>query len=177
MFMPRQLSQSVEKVARQAVGKDWGLYAALLDHWQEIVGSDYAQVTTPAKVTFPHQPNEARRRNGTLTVRLPKGLAMEFTYKTEQMRQRINNYFGYDAIGKIAFDPVFGAPPKPKIRPAADPEAISGIKNNVKVIDNSELRDALQCFGEAILVSNHNPKHLDQPMQKEKGDREENNRR
>jgi hypothetical protein len=151
MFMPRQLSHSVEQIARQAVGKDWGLYAALLDHWQEIVGADYASVTTPVKITFPHQPNEARRRNGTLTVRLPKGLAMEFTYKTEQMRQRINGYFGYDAIAKINFDPVFGAPPKAEAPSAPDPETISGIKENVKNIDNNELRDALQSFGEAVV--------------------------
>jgi hypothetical protein len=153
MFMPRQLSHSVEQIARQAVGKDWGLYAALLDHWQEIVGADYASVTTPVKITFPHQPNEARRRDGTLTVRLPKGLAMEFTYKTGQLRQRINGYFGYDAIGRINFDPVFGAPPKTEPSPVPDPQAVSGIEDDVKTIDNNELRSALQSFGEAVLIS------------------------
>ena len=161
MFMPRQVGHSVERIARQAVGKDWGLYAALLDHWQEIVGPDYAQVTTPVKITFPHQPNEARRRNGSLTVRLPKGLAMEFTYKTEQMRQRINSYFGYDAIGRISFDPVFGVPATPKTRPTLDQGAVSKINDDVKSFDNNELRDALQAFGEAVLGSNHNPKNLD----------------
>jgi hypothetical protein len=154
MFMPRQLSHTVEQIAKQSLGKDWGLYAALLDHWQEIVGADYARVTTPVKIAFPHQPNEARRRNGTLTVRLPKGLAMEFTYKTEQIRQRINGYFGYDAIGKIAFDPVFGVAPKSKARPVADPEAISEIENKVKSIENNELRNALQSFGESVLAHN-----------------------
>ena len=154
--MPRQLSQSVEQIARQTVGKDWGLYAALLDHWQEIVGADYARVTTPVKILFPHQPNEARRRNGTLTVRLPKGLAMEFTYKTEQMRQRINGYFGYDAIGKIIFDLVFGATPQVKRELSASPEAIAGIKNEVKYIENNDLQSALQSFGEAILTSKSN---------------------
>lgn len=152
--MPRQLSHTVEQIAKQSLGKDWGLYAALLDHWQEIVGADYARVTTPVKIAFPHQPNEARRRNGTLTVRLPKGLAMEFTYKTEQIRQRINGYFGYDAIGKIAFDPVFGVAPKSKARPVADPEAISEIENKVKSIENNELRNALQSFGESVLAHN-----------------------
>ena len=103
MFIPRALSKIVDKVARQSVGKDWNLYAALLDHWPEIVGTAYARVTTPVKISFPYQPNEARQRGGNLCVRLPKGLAMEFTYKTEQIRQRINGYFGYDAVGKITF--------------------------------------------------------------------------
>ena len=155
MFMPRQINQAVEKVARQAVGKDWGLYAALLDRWQEIVGSDYAAVTTPVKITFPHQPNEAQRRNGTLTIRLPKGLTMEFTFKTEQMRQRINSYFGHDAISRIAFDPVSGTPQKQKNRPAPNAEAVARIHDETKSIDNSELQDALKAFGEAILNSNN----------------------
>jgi len=156
MFMPRQLRHAVDQIARQSVGKDWGLYAALLEHWQEIVGPDYARVAAPIKIAFPHQPNEARRQNGTLTIRLPKGLAMEFTYKTEQIRQRINNYFGYGAIAKIAFDPVFGVPPQAKARKTPEPDALSKISDQTKSIENNELHDALQSFGEALLGSNTN---------------------
>ena len=164
MFMPRHLTQSVDKIARQALGKDWGLYAALLEHWAEIVGADYARVTTPAKIAFPHQPNEARRKNGTLTIRLPKGLAMEFTYKTEQIRQRINSYFGYDAVGKIAFAPESILPTKRAKPRAADAATVDRIKNDVKTVENSELRDVLQAFGEAISASHNNVKNPDQAV-------------
>jgi hypothetical protein len=152
MFLPRALANIVDKVARQTVGKDWNLYAALLDHWQEIVGVEYAQVTAPVKMTFPHQPNERRPCNGTLTVRLPKGLAMEFTFKTEQVRQRINGYFGYDAVAKITFQPVFGAGPAPA-PPArlADPTALEDIRNTAKDIEDDDLRGALEAFGAAVL--------------------------
>jgi hypothetical protein len=153
MFMPRRLAHAVEQVARQSVGKDWGLYAALLEHWQDIVGVDYARVTTPVKIVFPHQPNEPRRRGGTLTVRLPKGLAMEFSCKTEQIRQRINGYFGHEAIGKIAFDPVYGVPAREKSRPPADPAALSAFNTDIKSLNNNELQDVLKSFGEAILTS------------------------
>ncbi len=152
MFMPRTIANAVDRIARQTVGKDWSLYATLLDHWQEILGMEYARVTTPVKITFPHQPNEARRCGGTLYIRLPKGLAMEFTFKTDQIRQRINSYFGYDAIAKIAFEPVYGPPPEaaaPETK--ADPEALAGIKENAKAIDDEELRSALEGFGEAVL--------------------------
>jgi hypothetical protein len=155
MFMPRQLNHAVEQIARQAIGKDWALYASLLEHWKEIVGPDYARVTTPVKINFPHQPNEARRRNGTLTVRLPKGLAMEFTYKTEQICQRINNYFGYDAIAKIMFDAVYGVAPKTQKQFEADPEALSQLQGQTQSIQSNELRDALQSFGEAMIKRPH----------------------
>jgi hypothetical protein len=152
MFMPRSVANSIDKIARQTVGKDWSLYAALLTHWQEIVGPDYAAVTTPSKITFPHQPNQQHRCGGTLFIRLPKGLSMEFSFKTDQIRQRINSYFGYDAIGKIAFEPVYGAPAIKKIQAAElSPEAKSTIEETTKSIEDSELQATLQSFGETLL--------------------------
>ncbi len=150
--MPRAVSGAVEQIARQTVGKDWSLYAALLDHWQEIVGADYAKVTIPAKITFPHQPMEPRRRSGTLTIKLPKGLAMEFSFKTDQIRQRINGYFGYDAVAKIIFEPVYGTPEaKGPTLKEPDPEELAKVKTGVQDIENDELRAALEAFGAAGL--------------------------
>jgi hypothetical protein len=152
MFMPNALSKSIERIARHAVGKDWNLYAAMLEHWQEIVGAEYARVTTLVKITFPHQPSEARRGDGTLCIRLPKGLAMEFEFKTAHIRQRINAYFGYNAIGRIVFEPVYTIPEPPAKTPAApDPAAIAQIHETALNIDDEALREALGSFGEAML--------------------------
>ncbi len=149
--MPRSIARLVDQVARQSIGKDWGLYAALLEHWTEIVGAEYARVTTPVKITFPHQPKEARRQGGTLSIRLPKGLALEFSYKAEQFRQRINAYFGYDAIARIAFAPTFGPPPEVKA-PAQppDPATLAALQKATDGIENNELREALHALGSAI---------------------------
>ena len=145
------LAKIVDKVARQSVGKDWSLYAALLERWPEIVGTDYAQVTTPVKISFPHQPREARQCGGTLCVRLPKGLAMEFTFKADQIKQRINGYFGYDAVAKIAFEPVFGAAPVAAAKiPEADPLVLKKIKETAQTLEDAELRSALESFGTAV---------------------------
>lgn len=164
MFMPRQLSHSIEQIARQAVGKDWQLYTALLDHWQEIVGAEYANITSPIKIQFPHQPNEAQRRNGVLTIRLPKGLAMEFTYKTEQIRQRVNDYFGYAAVGKINFDPVFGLPPKTITKAKPSGEVVGAVQRATDSVEDESLRNALQALGIAILTSDGDMVQLDQNM-------------
>jgi len=77
---------------------------------------------------------------------------MEFTFKTDQMRQRINGYFGYDAIAKIAFEPIYGLPEIPVSKSDPDPLAIAAIKETTKTIDNDELRAALEGFGEAMLA-------------------------
>ena len=151
MYTPRPLSAAVDKVARQSAGKDWGLYANLLDHWAEIVGTEYARVSTPVKISFPYQPNEARRKNGVLTVRLPKGLTMEFSFKADLIRQRINTYFGYEAFARIALDASTLPPPVIKPIKKIAPEALQAVKDKASSIENNELREALERFGEAML--------------------------
>ncbi len=151
MFIPRPVSAAVDKVARQSAGKDWGLYANLLDHWAEIVGAEYARVSTPVKISFPYQPNEAQRKNGVLTVRLPKGLTMEFSFKTEIIRLRINAYFGYDAFSRIALEANTAPPPVSKPVKKIAPEALQAVKDQASIIENDELREALERFGESML--------------------------
>jgi hypothetical protein len=151
MYTPRTLAHAVDKVARQTAGKDWGLYANLLDHWAEIVGTEYARVTTPVKITFPYQPNEAQRKNGVLTVRLPKGLAMEFSFKADLIRMRVNSYCGYEAFTRVALDAAAMPVPVARTEKKIDHEALKVLKEQAAEIDNSELREALEKFGEAML--------------------------
>lgn len=136
------------------MGKDWQLYAGLLEHWEEIVGADYARCTTPVKVTFPHAlPGSlnasGKRGDGTLHIRLPQGLVMEFTYQTERIKQRITAYFGYQAISRIVFEPVYGQKPAPKatLEPNLDYQ-----DNRLNTLDNDELAQALRHFGGHVIA-------------------------
>ena len=152
MFLPRTISTSIDKIAREALGKDWALYAALLDHWPEIVGAEYARVSTPVKITFPPRQREAQRTGGTLVIRLPKGLAMEFTFKIGQIRERISAYFGYEAISKIVFESIYSVPQEERREPREpDPNALIALREGAKDIENGELREALESFGETVL--------------------------
>ena len=152
MYKPRTLADAVDKVARQSAGKDWGLYANLLEHWTEIVGAEYARVTTPIKISFPYQPNEAQRKNGVLTIRLPKGLAMEFSFKSDLIRQRVNAYFGYESFARVALDPASMPLPPVKSVKIVDPIALCAMKEKASAIEDVELREALEKFGEAMLA-------------------------
>ncbi|MGE3623666.1 MAG: DciA family protein [Bdellovibrionales bacterium] len=147
MYLPRTISAAVDKIAREALGKDWSLYAILLDRWPEIVGTEYARVTTPVKISFPPRQKEAQRSGGTLVVRLPKGLAMEFTFKIGQIRQRITDYFGYEPISKIVFESIYSVPDLPASdHPVHDPKYLPALHAAVKDIENEELRQALASF-------------------------------
>lgn len=136
------------------MGKDWQLYAGLLEHWEEIVGTDYARCTTPVKITFPHAlPGNlmagGKRGDGILHIRIPQGLVMEFTYQTERIKQRITAYFGYPAVSRITFEPVYGqksAIPRP-YHPVLEYN-----DNRLTDIGNDDLAQALRQFGGQVMA-------------------------
>ena len=168
MRLPRSIATSVDKVAKQTIGKDWNLYAVLLNHWREIVGEEYAQVTTPVKIVFPQGKAtsekwaQGHRSDGVLHIRLPQGMAMEFTYLTDQIRQRIGSYFGYEVIARIVLDPFYGAPaPAKEVKPplpAPTPEQTAWLTDGTKDIEDNELRDALKELGHAVCQDEKTPR-------------------
>jgi hypothetical protein len=70
--------------------------AELLSWWPDIVGEAYAGRTVPERIRWP--------RDGTaavLFIRCDPSLALQLSYETEQVRQRLNSYFGYPAVGAV----------------------------------------------------------------------------
>jgi hypothetical protein len=137
-----------------------------LNHWGEIVGQEYALVTTPDKITFPQGKKtdekwaQSHRTGGVLTISLPQGLAMEFSFLSDTMIARINGYFGYAAIGKIALQPHYGADKDPRLSnptPSEDtpptplpPQQIEELQAQVEDLENNELKEALLHLGQSI---------------------------
>ena len=166
MSLPRNLATTVDNIARRAVGKEWNLYAALLNYWPEIVGADYARSTTPVKISFPQgKPAEekwakAGREDGVLHIRLPQGLVMEFGFLTEQIRQRIAVYFGYNAIARIMFEPYYGSAQQPAPQPAVllDAATQAQLQGDLRVVESDELRLALEKLGQTVLVTKNKPR-------------------
>jgi len=161
MRLPQNISRAIDAVARSAVGKDWSLYAGLLDHWGEIVGPDYAKETTPVKITFPHGKKteekwtSGKRTGGTLTISLPQGLTMEFSHQSEQIRGRVNGFFGYPAIERITFKPFYPSGKRAlpvELRPLTKAEQTT-LLSQTESIENSELKEVLQQLGASVLAN------------------------
>lgn len=159
MLLPRPIAPAVDKVARQLLGNDWPLYAALLDHWREIVGEAYANKTTPVRVSFPQGKKEGEkwaqgaREGGTLHLRLPQGLAMEFSFLTDTIRQRITSFFGYEAVARIVFEATYGETDAPPARLSRDltSDETRQLTEQVQTVENDELRTALENLGKAVM--------------------------
>jgi hypothetical protein len=70
--------------------------AELLSWWPDIVGAAYADRTAPEKIRWPRDGGAA-----TLIVGCDPALALQFSYETDRVRERLNGFFGYAAIGSI----------------------------------------------------------------------------
>ncbi|MBI1273080.1 MAG: DUF721 domain-containing protein [Alphaproteobacteria bacterium] len=157
MSQPRQLKNAVNQVAGQVIGRDWSLYATLLDNWRDIVGQELAAHTMPVKIVLaggtPGPRN--KRENGTLHIKLPRGLAMEMQYKLHQVQARVNGFFGYDAITRIVLehDNKPAKPPEQAQPEAAlDAQEIERIEQAAAAIADPALREAAAAFGQAVAM-------------------------
>ncbi len=159
MKHPRTLAPAIDKIARAAIGKDWNLYASLLEHWREIVGKDYAKSTTPVKIIFPKGKKEGEKWaghkvSGSLTIRIPQGLAMEFDFLSEQIKKRINDFFGYEAVSRILLETYYANKKSEDLPPRTlSPKQKEDLEKEVENIENSALREVLQQLGQSIWTS------------------------
>jgi len=70
--------------------------AELISWWPDIVGAAYAGRTVPERIKWARDGKAA-----TLVVRCDPSVALQFSYETEQVRERLNSYFGYSAVGAV----------------------------------------------------------------------------
>ena len=70
--------------------------AELLSWWPDIVGAAYAGRTAPERIRWPRDGGAA-----TLFVRCDPSLSLQFAHETDRVRERVNSYFGYPAVGAV----------------------------------------------------------------------------
>lgn len=100
-FVPRVTQKAFEKYGFSA--------AALLTDWASIVGKDMAAYTEPERLRWPKMveakgavdPSAAGRPGATLLLRVDGARALDIQYKSQQLIERINAYFGYRAVAEI----------------------------------------------------------------------------
>ena len=101
-FVPRLTRPAFEKYGFSA--------ATLITDWATIVGADIARYTVPERLKWPRRVENGgeetadanRGRPGaTLILGVAEGRGLDIQYKTRQLVERINSYFGYAAISEL----------------------------------------------------------------------------
>lgn len=73
--------------------------ANVVGRWKEIVGDRYGQVSVPESIRFP----AGKKSGGTLTLLVEGAHAPLIQHLGPMIIDRVNRFFGYEAINKVAF--------------------------------------------------------------------------
>lgn len=126
---------------------------AVVSRWAEIVGERYARVSTPESIRFP----SGKKSGGTLTLSVEGAHAPLMQHLGPLIIERVNRFFGYEAVTKVAFSQ--GRAPRPKSavrRPEAGPVP-KELGEGLRQIADPELRTVLESLAGKLAGSRGAP--------------------
>ena len=144
----KALAGTLPKVAARALGRRGFADAGLISDWQRIVGGELAQSCAPLRLTF-QRPRE--RRKGTLLLRVEPGFALELQHLAPLLVERINTYFGYQAVARLKFQqgPLANRKAAKPLREAPALTAEDPVNRQLAGIEDDELRVSLRRLAES----------------------------
>jgi hypothetical protein len=95
----RAVADLLPDVGRAAFRKFGFVQSAVVSRWPEIVGDRYARVSAPESIRFPH----GQRADGVLTLVVHGAHVTMMQHIGPEIVGRVNRFFGYAAVGRIAF--------------------------------------------------------------------------
>lgn len=143
-FGPRQVAGALARVTRPLLRRQGLAAASIVPRWTEIVGGTLAAHTLPVRYT------PDRSGGGTLRIRVDGGWAPEIQHLEPVVIERINAFFGYRAVSRLAL--VQGPLPGRGSAPAAAPVAAEPPAEELAAIEeiaDERLREAFRRLARA----------------------------
>lgn len=150
----RSVGASLPKITGKYAGKRAPL-AQLRAVWPQIAGRDIAAQSLPEKLLGLPRGKEAAASAvaATLRIRCSGVAALELQHRQSELVERINAFFGYRAIERLALAqgplPSRPASPRPPA-PPLDPRTRSAMQREAEQVQDPELRAALKRLADAI---------------------------
>ena len=122
----------------------------LVTRWPAIVGPEIAEHAEPIKLQWQRTADGEPTEPATLVLRVEGPAAIEIQHQSNVILERINRFFGWQAVGRLALRQ---APLKRRAAPApprADPAAAERVAASLTDIDDDSLRMALGRLGAAV---------------------------
>ncbi|HEY5279521.1 MAG TPA: DciA family protein [Pseudolabrys sp.] len=148
---PRPLSDLLTATLTGVLKAQGFASAEILSRWADIVGAEIAASSEPMKINWPRARNEETPEPATLILRVEGPAALEIQHLSAVILERVNRFFGWQAIGRIALRqaPLRRRAPA-KVPAPPDEAAAARIAESLPAIEDDELRQAIGRLGAAI---------------------------
>src|SRR5258705_6470361 len=140
---PRPLADLLHQTLNDAFAKQGFASSELVTRWTDIVGAEIAAHSEPEKIQWPRPFDGKTPEPGTLVLRVEGPTAIEIQHLSSVILERVNRFFGWQAVGglRLRQTPIRRETRKP--RPGPDPEATARVAADLGKIEDADLRDAL----------------------------------
>ena len=148
---PRPLSAFAGATLNDALQRQGFASTEIVARWADIVGAEVAAHSEPLKINWPRQANEETAEPATLILRVEGPAAIEIQHLSSVILERVNQFFGWRAIGRLALRqaPLRRREPK-KVPPSPDPATTARIAASLPQVENEDLRQALARLGAVV---------------------------
>ncbi len=94
----KKIGNCLPKIVDKNIKEKNFIEVSLIKKWREIIGDDIAKFCWPIKIIF----SNIKNSNGVIFLKTKRGRSMEIEFKNEEIIEKLNQYFGYNAISKIS---------------------------------------------------------------------------
>jgi hypothetical protein len=147
----KPLSVLLSDVFSDAYAKQGFAARELVTRWGEIAGAEIAAHSEPLKIQWPRPVQGQPQEPATLVLRVDGPMALEIQHASDVILQRVNRFFGWSAVGRLALRQ---APLSRRNRPAAsralEASEVAKVAETLSSVEDAELRAALARLGASI---------------------------
>jgi hypothetical protein len=147
----KPLSVLLSDVFSDAYARQGFAARELVTRWAEIAGPEVAAHSEPLKIQWPRPVEGQPQEPATLVLRVDGPMALEIQLASDVILQRVNRFFGWSAVGKLALRQApLSRRDKPKTPRAPDAADVAELENTLSSVEDAELRAALARLGASI---------------------------
>ena len=149
---PRPLAELTGATLNEVLRRQGFASAEIVARWAEIAGPEIAAHSEPIKINWPRssEGDAAPAEPATLVLRVEGPAAIEIQHQAAVVLERVNRFFGWRAIGRLALRQ---APLRRRERvapPQPDTEAAARLAAEMPQVEDENLRQALGRLGAAV---------------------------
>lgn len=149
----RSVAELLPDAGRAAFRRFGFVQSAVVSRWGEIVGPRYAGVSAPESIKFPH----GQRTGGTLSLVVRGAHATMMQHIAPEIVERVNRFFGYEAIVRVQIRQGDVPAPAPRAAPPSLRPVPVELGASLRTIADPELKAVLEALAAGVAATRGAP--------------------
>jgi hypothetical protein len=147
----KPLSVLLSDVFSHAYARQGFAARELVTRWAEIVGSEMSAHCEPLKMQWPRPVEGQPQEPATLVLQVEGPMALEIQHSSGVILERVNRFFGWSAVGRLALRQGPLSRKERRVVPAGpDAGEVEQVAQTLSSIEDEQLRAALARLGASI---------------------------